>query len=284
MTIVTVNISDIKGRHPRYDDLFVQKSIDELGALKNSLMKDGKLNPVHLMKMEDQEGAFYIVDGVSTISLCDLLGITKVDAIIHEWSDDPIDLMIDLNTNEHRKTKELYMMAEALWKLLAPGQGKRSDLLGDESSTTSYDRIARRLKLKSGNLVKQLLRVGRTQESYFTDVDNGVTPLDKAYRDCVTIEKRRKEVDPSQSFSNYVSTATVAPSFSDPDTTDSTDPAVKFEYQDGFSKNIKAVLKSFQKLTDDEMKKLFNHLSMQDGRCVCCGKPNDQYGKEDVQL
>ena len=55
MTIVTVNISDIKGRHPRYDDLFVQKSIDELGALKNSLMKDGKLNPVHLMKMEDQE-------------------------------------------------------------------------------------------------------------------------------------------------------------------------------------------------------------------------------------
>lgn len=282
MEIVRVKLNEIIGRHPRYYDLFVPKVIDELNGLRYSLMSGEKLNPVHLMKQDNEDGGYYIIDGASTITVCETLGKSEIDAIIYNWLADPITLMIDLNTNEHRKHKELYMMAEAMWEKMSPGQGKRTDLSGEESGNT-YNRIADRLKLKSGNLIKQLLRVGRTQESFFSDIDSGLTPLDKAYRDCVNIEKKRKEENEAGALVNFVGTTTNAPEFSELDTTSETDPAIQYEYNGGFSKNFKTILNNLQKLSGDDMRKLNHYFSSETGTCVCCGRENNSSAREGVQ-
>lgn len=279
MVIVKVNLNEIIGRHPRYDDLFVPKVIDELSGLKSSILSNEKLNPVHLMKPENAQSGYYIIDGASTITVYEATGKNTLYAIVHDWCEDPINLMIDLNTNEHRKSKEQYMLAEALYELIAPGQGKRTDLRNGESENT-YDRIAKRLKLDSGTQVKKLLRVGRTQESYFTDIDSGYTALDRAYRDCVSIEKKIKESNEIATDDNFVSTSSDIPEFTEPGTTGDSDLSIKYEYEDGLSKNLKMILKNFQKLTDDEIRNMNYYFSSVTGTCVCCGRENNSNGTE----
>ena len=127
MEYITVNTSDIIGCHPKYHDLFIAKSIDELQGLKNSIMKEGKINPVHLMKKEEGDRpGLYIVDGLSTYTVCDSSGINVLNAIVHPWNDDPSDMMIDLNTDNHKSSKELYLMAEDCYKKLSIGHGFRT--------------------------------------------------------------------------------------------------------------------------------------------------------------
>jgi hypothetical protein len=244
-------------------------------------MKDGKINPVHLMKKEDGDRpGFYIVDGLSTYTVCESTGINSLNAILHPWNDDPSDMMIDLNTDNHRSSKELYLMAENCYKKLSLGQGSRTDLSGKVKEDDIYLRIAKRLNVKSGSMIRSFLRIGRTQESYFIDIDRGVTSPDYAYRACVAIEKKRKGDNVDQN--GYVSTSTTAPDFTEGDNTDDTDPAVEFEYKDGLSKNVKSVLKKIEKMPENEIRTLFNHLSVSADVCICCGKKINHDGEGDV--
>ena len=75
MEFITVNTRDIVGCHPKYHDLFVAKNIDQLQGFKNSIMKDGKINPIHLMNKDDGDRlGLYIVDGLSTYTVCESSG------------------------------------------------------------------------------------------------------------------------------------------------------------------------------------------------------------------
>ncbi len=298
MNIIVVSLNEIKGPHPRYTDLFVPKVMDEMPGLRQSLKKGGRKNPIHLMlKIEGENPGYYIVDGVSTVEIYKTIGKVEIHAIVHDWEDDPMHLMIDLNTNEYSCSKELYLMAEACWKRWAPGQGKRTDISGKMKEGDTYKRIAMRLKIKSSHFIKQLLRVGRTQESYFIDIDAGLTPLDLAYRDCIEIEKKKVQnknaqvskvnVQPGDenipAVGEHMSTMTIIPEFTEPDTTDEEDPAIKYQYQNGNTKHVDSVIKKIDKLTDDENRQLFRSLSVDHNVCVCCGKPIENDGMEDVQ-
>ena len=280
MTLIHIKIGDIIGCHPMHHELFIVKNIDELSGLKSSMMKDGKWNPIHVMYKEDGDRpGYYMVDGVSTFTVAEALKIEELPAIVHPWSDDPTDMMVDLNTNEHRTSKGLYLMAEVYWKKYSPGQGSRTDLTGQVKEEDTYDKIARKLKLKSGHIVKQHLRIGRTNESFFISMDKGETSLSKAYFDCVAIEKQKSKSQEQEG--EYVSSTTEEPEFTDPASTDAADPAIEFEYKDGVSKEVKSILKKFEKLSDENIKMFFHVLSVNADICVCCGSKMDGENTEE---
>ena len=281
MEIIKIKVGDIKGCHPMHHELFIVKNIDELSGLKSSMMKDGKWNPIHLMLKEDGDRpGYYLVDGVSTFTVAEALKMEELPAIVHPWIDDPIDMMVDLNTNEHRTSKGLYLMAKEYWKKYSPGQGCRTDLTDQAKGEDTYDKIARKLKVKCGNIVKQHLRIGRTNESFFVSIDKGETSLSKAYFDCVAIEKQKSKSQEQES--EYVSSTTEEPEFTDPASTDAADPAIEFEYKDSLSKEVKSLLKRLEKLSDNDIRAFFHQLSINSDVCVCCGgKPNTD-GGEDV--
>ncbi len=291
MKIEFVKIAVIIGCHPRHAELFIQKGIDQLEGLKSSMMKDGKWNPIHLMKKEDGDRpGLYLIDGVSTLTIAEALMLEELPAVIHEWSDDPLEIMTDLNTNEHHSSKGLYLLAEAHYKKYAAGQGTRTDLQDSTDDRNLYDRIAKKLKVKNGTIVKKLLRVGRTQESFFTSIDMGETPLGIAYRDCIAIEKQKREAMDERS-EETASTATKAPEYSQEDvgeipvfcaseSTSETNPAIEYQYQDGVSKNVKEALKKLEKLSDSEVKMFFQVLTVDNDICICCGKKIEEEGEE----
>ena len=99
--------------------------------------------------------------------------------------------------------------------------------------------------------------------------------------DDVTMKGKGK--DDVKTKNDRVTSSTDKPEFSDPDTTDNSDPAVKYEYDNGLSKKINTILNNLQKLSDDETQKLFAYLSTDGGICVCCRRPTDNHGGEDVQ-
>jgi hypothetical protein len=245
------------------------------------MMTNGKSNPVHLMEKKRGKGSgYYLIDGLSTYTIAEALGIEELPAIVHPWSDDPVDIMVDLNTNEHRSSKGLYLMAEEYYKKYSPGQGSRTDLTDQVKGEDIYAKIARKLKLKTGDIVKKHLRIGRTNESFFVSMDKGETSLSKAYLDCVAIEKQKTKSE--EQGSEFVSSSTEEPEFSDPASTDNTDPAIEFEYKDSFSKNVKSLLQKLEKLSDDEIRIFFHHLSVDKEVCVCCGRKLDSDGQEDI--
>lgn len=141
MKVKEVNVAELQ-RHPLHEELNRERSIEELTAHAESIIKHGRQKPL-VVKTEDVDGQQVplVVDGWSSVLIARAKGIESLPATeLAECADDELcDLVVDVQTNHHGDIREDYKRFAYYRKLLSKGQGFRADLYEQELNTWEDD-------------------------------------------------------------------------------------------------------------------------------------------------
>ena len=102
VSIVQIALSNL---WPFQKHVFSDKSEDELGRMSDSIKEMGVIQPIVVRPNKNIMGNYEIICGHSRVEAAKLAGLTEIDAIIREMSDDEAVIMAIESNIEQRSFK-----------------------------------------------------------------------------------------------------------------------------------------------------------------------------------
>lgn len=193
--------------HPLNQSIY---DLSNIGDLVVSIGEVGLLTPLVVNQQ------YQLISGHRRIEAVRRLGWDKVDVEVIETTseDEEKSLLVHINKQRVKTSREVINEAETLRALYAVGQGKRSDLTSVPRNKGGRDALVEAVGVSSSQLGK-LLFIQKENPDFITAIDEGNLRIRQAYTHLSRLKNERDAKQPSPKKKNQSSSVPVDRSHTD---------------------------------------------------------------------